>query len=147
METTMNTILKSQRGKDILVDELYYQYHQNYTRNNLIYWECSQRKAKCCRARLITKLRIQNYEILRKISEHNHSARKSEIVAKKALSELKDKAGTNGSSTRDLITTCVASIDAACRAELPALQTISRNVRRWKRDDDLPSVSTGRNDL
>ena len=117
METTMNTILKSQRGKDILVDELYYQYHQNYTRNNLIYWECSQRKAKCCRARLITKLRIQNYEILRKISEHNHSARKSEIVAKKALSELKDKAGTNGSSTRDLITTCVASIDAACRAD------------------------------
>ena len=83
----MASILKSERGKDILVDDLQYTYHQNgYSSDkSVIYWECAKRKQKSCKARVHTKLKAENYELIKTCNEHNHAACKSTVDAKSAV--------------------------------------------------------------
>ena len=80
----MASTIKSERGNDILVDDLQYMYHRNgyNSDKSVIYWECTQRKQKSCKARLQTKSKDENYEFIKTYNEHNHAASKSTVEAK-----------------------------------------------------------------
>ena len=46
----MAAVIKSERNKEILVDELQFMYHQNgkNKQGTKIYWECIERKKRNC---------------------------------------------------------------------------------------------------
>ena len=88
----MASTIKSERGNDILVDDLQYMYHRNgyNSDKSVIYWECTQRKQKSCKARLQTKSKDENYEFIKTYNEHNHAASKSAVEAENAVGKLKE---------------------------------------------------------
>lgn len=144
----MAHIIRSKRGRDLLVDDMHYTYNQNKSNKDgsVIYWECSQKKKQCL-ARLHTTSKTEGYGILKSIHEHNHAATQSRIEAKVALSELKENAKQSGLSTRPLISSCLSSLDNHGRAHLSNLDNMSRNVRRWRQRElkfpPIPSSRTG----
>ena len=54
--------VKSERNKDVLVDELQFMYHQNgkNKQGTKIYWECIERKQKLCTGKIHTKSKEHN---------------------------------------------------------------------------------------
>ena len=112
-----------------------------------IYWECIQRKPKSCTARIHTKSKDHNYEIVKRINEHVHQSTKSKVDAKVAIQELKEEVVKSNHPTRSLIANCLSSLDDCGRAELRNVQHLSRNVRNWKQQTlctpPIPSERTG----
>ena len=68
-----------------------------------IYWECIERKQKSCTARIHTKSKDHNYEIVKRINEHVHQSTKSKVDAKVAIQELKEEVVKSNHPTRSLI--------------------------------------------
>ncbi|XP_068205394.1 uncharacterized protein [Palaemon carinicauda] len=130
----MSSTIKSERGKDILVDALQYMYHKNGSNSDksIIYWECAKRKQNSCKARVHTKSKSENYELIKTTDEHNHEASKSTVDAKSAVAKLKDDVASSNSATRSLVASCFSTLDTCSRAEVQNVQHLSRNVRRWR---------------
>ena len=126
----MAAVVKIERNKDILVDELQFMYHQNgkNKQETKIFWECIERKQKSCTARIHTKSKDHNYEIVKRINEHVHQSTKSKVDAKVAIQELKEEVVKSNHPTRSLIANCLSSLDDCGRAELRNVQHLSRNV-------------------
>ena len=115
----MASFTTSERGKDVLIDELQFMYHMNgwNKEGTKIYWECTVRKQKCCPARLHTKSKDYDYEILKHVNEHNHTSTKSQVDAKVAIQELKKDALTSSQPTRSLVADCFSSLDDCARSK------------------------------
>ena len=64
----------SQRGGDILVDDLHAMYNKQGTNSNvnLIYW-VSTRRPKHCKTRLHSKIEMDDYKIVNHVHDHNNS--------------------------------------------------------------------------
>lgn len=146
----MVSTFKSERGKDVLIDDLQYCYHLNgkSAGGEKLYWNCALRKKNSCAARLHTFSRDQNYSIVKHINEHNHEATKSEVDVRKAMNKLKECATVSNStaSTRDLVANCMHNLDNNARGKVKKLESISRSVRGWKQDPTkLPPTPISRN--
>lgn len=79
-------IIKSERRNYMLVDDLKFVYYKHLTNESgtILYWECSQRKKRKCKARLHTKTSTENFDILKYVNEHPaHSSIKDKFGAKK----------------------------------------------------------------
>ena len=133
----MTSIIKSKRGKDILVDKLNYMYVCNGDNKSgsVIYWECTKRRNASCLTSLHTKCRLDNFEI-KQIKEHNHSSSKSDVAVKEAICNLKETAKNNKfEPTRSLVGDCLSTIDSTSKAEITNVKHLSRSVRKWKAED------------
>ena len=130
----MVSIIKSERGNDMLVDEQQFMYHKHGTNKDhtVIYWVCSQRKKRNCKARLHTKTSDNGFEVLKHINEHTHSSTKDRVDAKVAHESLKEKVKTSHQSSRVLVAQATASLDEAVLSQMPNTSHISRNIRMWR---------------
>ena len=65
----------------MLVDEQQFMYHKHGTNKDstVIYWVCSQRKKRHCKARLHTKTLDEDFEVLIHVNEHTHSSTKDQV--------------------------------------------------------------------
>ena len=143
----MARVIKSERGSDMLVDEMQYMYHRHSKNNSgtIIYWECSLRKQKKCKARLHTKTLIEDVEILKYVNEHNHSATKDVVEAKSAQITLKATSATSHQSSRVLVSQAAATFNEATLSQLPSVSTISRSVQKWRQKKaNFPAVPMSR---
>ena len=139
----MVSIIKSERGNDMLVDEQQFMYHKHGTNKDstVIYWVCSQRKKRHCKARLHTKTSDEDFEVLKHVNEHTHSSTKDQVDAKVAHESLKEKVKTSHQSSRVLVSQATASLDEATVSQMPNTSNISRNIRKWRQNlSNFPSV-------
>ncbi|XP_068232264.1 uncharacterized protein [Palaemon carinicauda] len=144
----MVSIIKSERGNDMVVDEQQFMYHKHGTNKDgtIIYWVCSQRKKRNCKARLHTKKTSDNdFEVLQHVNEHTHSSTKDRVDAKVAHESLKEKVKTSHQSSRVLVAQATASLDESVLSQMPNTSHISRNIRKWRQKlSNFPSVPCGR---
>ena len=109
----MVSVIKSERGKDVPVDELQYMYHQNGTNKcgSVVYWECAERKFKGCKARLRANSGSNSFEYIKKENEYIHLSGKDKVEAKKAQQASKDKEASFHQWNCALVSECVTVVD------------------------------------
>ena len=61
---------KSERGRDIFVDDQKYSYHQHGKNRikTVVYWVCSERRQKSCKARLVTNYNNGDYAVVKQVN-------------------------------------------------------------------------------
>ena len=86
-------------------------------------------------------MHTEDGEIIKYVSEHNHSATKDVVEAKIAQTTLKTNSATSHQSSRALVSQAAATLDEATLSQLPSVSTISRNVRKWRQKNaNFPTV-------
>ena len=114
---------------------------------SVIYRECTKRRNASCLARLHTKCRLDNFEIVKQINGHNHSSSKSDVAVKEAICNLKETAKNNKfEPARSLVGDCLPTIDSTSKVEITNVKHLSRSVRKWKAEDrhhpEIPTTAT-----
>ena len=136
----MALLIKNERRRDMLVDELQYIYlnHSENKSSTIIYWDCFQRKQKKCKARLHSMSLLDDVE-------HNHSAIKDVVEVKSTQVTLKANATASHQSSRVLASQATANLDEATLFQLHSLSTLRRNVRKWRQKNaNLPALPISR---
>src|ERR1043165_9981199 len=90
--------VKSQKGKDFLVEEGYTFRNERISMVKTI-WKCTNYRKHKCMARCHT----EKGNIKRTIGVHNHVPDTAEIEARKTLQKMKDRAITTQESTHQLL--------------------------------------------
>ncbi len=142
----MFQVVQSTQKKDQLVDSLnfIYQEQKKNSKKTRVYWECIKRK-QFCKARLITKSKSENYELLSSVLEHNHASSKDKVEARKAMNEMKEMAQNEYIATRSVIANVVSDIDEQVKAQMPHTSLMARNIRNWRQKHlDAPPIPNAR---
>ena len=125
----MPRTIQSTRGGKKLVDDLNYTYEKHRTNadGSKIYWRCD---VKSCSARLHTSTEENDYKVLNRIAEHQHSSCETKPKVCEALTKLKSTALSSQETSRSLIATTSTSLSENERAQLPSVSSLSRNFRK-----------------
>ena len=133
--------IKSEKGKEILVDKENYRYHRHKSNvdGSKVYWRCIVRS---CKARLHSDA---DFNILITIGSHSHSATAAEIRANVAISRVKHRSISSESQSRTIIAEEIRTLTGCGLAELPRIPYISRNIRRWRHVERMHPPIPGSN--
>ena len=124
------TMLKSSKGRDLLVDSNNYSYRGSGSnaKKTVTFWRCCKDK---CRARLSTKFDDINV-ILSTLNDHNHAVTNAEIEAKKVKAALKEASLSSQLPPRILLADAGALLSDEAKAALPKLPSMSRAINKWR---------------
>lgn len=85
---------------------------------------------KHCRAKLHTKALDEEIVILKKIGEHLHGSTAASTKMRSVMKDIKEKAETTPNTSRSIISTVTENLNECELAQMPAMATVSRNIRR-----------------
>ena len=94
-----------------------------------IYWRCENRS---CKARLHTD---ENYIEIKKFGTHNHASTAAEVNARTAVSNIKAKSISSRDAPRSIIAGEVEKLNECALSQIPQLEQLSKNIRRWRQAD------------
>jgi hypothetical protein len=120
--------IKSEKGKDLLVDQGYIYRHERIISNSgKVIWRCIDHAKKKCRGRCHT---IGQHVTHR--SGHNHAPDAAKVEARRALNIIKDRAISSQDAPTNIIAQASSSISQAAAGQLPSLSSIIRNILRFR---------------
>ena len=129
----MASFIRSERNKRKLIDEENYVYDKHVEYDTKTYWRCELFYKGGCRARVHTTSGCDSGEITFRSGVHQHPSNSAAVNAKKTVSSMKDQIYINGTiSTREVMSSTLQFCDENSKSELPATETISRNIRNWR---------------
>ena len=84
-------IIKTSKGKDMLIDDGYLYVFQKILADDVQSWECTERrKNTSCRARV----KIQNDQIIARVNQHTHAPNRTRVEVQKVRVQMKRRAET-----------------------------------------------------
>ena len=119
-----------------LVDHPNYIYRIDRKYGEKTYWKCDSME---CKARVHTKLEDDSVSICKTVGEHCHPSKPKVYKAK-----TKSIATNSQTSARSLIAEVASSLDSNVLALLPTKAHLSRNIRGWRQEENVPGIPTGR---
>lgn len=115
-------ILKSQRGKDVLIHDGFIYNSDGQTKENTQRWRC---RSRACRGALW----IEGDSIV-KVKVHNHLVNEEEVGKLRILAKISDKATQTREASLDIICEEIAEIDTNLIQTMPKLKSIVDNINR-----------------
>ena len=96
--------------------------------------------------RVHTSYNLDTIVILYRSGVHNHFSSVSKVDAQKTINALKEKVYSSGTpSTREILSTTLQHINGDARHQLPSLDSLSRNIRKWRQvNTGAPASQTNR---
>ncbi|CAF4568449.1 unnamed protein product [Rotaria sp. Silwood2] len=120
------SILFSQTEKDKLVlIENGFDYIQERTHENKVYWQCTQCNKQKCKARLHTI----NNTICHLIGDHNHAPNPSISGIRQCRSEIRDLSKT-AMATHSIVATSIATTSTTVLSQLSPINDLKRTICR-----------------
>ena len=138
MEFTFSSINQPQ-----LIDGGYLYSMQKDLANGALSWECIYRKRGICKARL----KILNGEIIDRTNEHTHAPSRAKVEATKIKHAMKRRAETTLDPTHRIISDTLAEVTPTAAINLPRIENIRRNIRRYRESHNLPANPNNRADI
>lgn len=119
--------IKSNRGNNILVHDNFLYNKQKTLSNDVISWECiNRRNKKSCMARVKT---LDN-EVVGTMNEHTHPPQPDEIRVMKVRAGMKQRARETTERTRNIISHGISNEDDDVLANFPSFRTMQRDIQR-----------------
>lgn len=126
-------IIKSQKGKDLLVLEGYCFLREKVVDNKIV-WRCSEYKISKCMARCHTV----DGAVVKKTTNHNHVADAAKIEARKIMADIKNRAVVTQKSTHLIVAATSSEVTGAVAGQLPSVRGIKQTIRRVRREQKIP---------
>ena len=120
--------IKSEKNKDMLIFENYTYTKQKLLVDNVICWECTQRKTRHCNARIKT----QNGQLFGRLNQHVHAADPEKAEIRRVASEVRRRATTTGERPQNIIANAVMNLDDGTSARMPSVTCMARNINRQR---------------
>ena len=135
---------KSSKGKLQLIVDCYLYNKQKDLANNVISWECvDRRNAKSC----IARVKTANDQLVERVNEHTHPPRPEMIKAHVIRGNMKDRARLTTEKTRNIIVEEISNEPNEILAVLPPLRTIQRDIQRQRQNNNVRDPIPADNDF
>lgn len=132
-------IIKTQKGRDLLVLEGYCFLREKTGVNGKVIWKCSEYKVSKCMARCHTVAGA----VVKRTAAHNHIPDAAKIEARKTMTIIKERAATTQECTHQIVATTSAGVTAAVAGQLPSVRGIKQTIRRVRREQQIPLPTPG----
>lgn len=127
-------IIKTQKGRDMLVLDGYSFLREKKGVNGKLIWKCSEHKDSKCVARCHTI----DSALVKSIAVHNHVPDEAKIAARKTITDIKQRAATTQEASHQIVATTSAGVTAAVACQLPSVRGIKRTIRRVRQEQQRP---------
>ena len=117
---------KAEKGKPVLIENDF-DYIEERTHENKVYWRCTQCNKQKCKARLHTI----NNTICHRVGDHNHTPNPSISGIRQCRSELRELSKTT-MATHSIVATPIATASTAVLSQLPPINNLKRTVSRQR---------------
>ncbi|KAL0849657.1 hypothetical protein ABMA28_013911 [Loxostege sticticalis] len=132
-------ILKSKRGKDILISEGF-SYHLNKRRDNKYYWRCTRKSSTRCNVSVTSLLTTNNlHVVLSQNHDHTHLPDPEKRHELQLKANLKEKAHLSLDSPAQIIQRCKQSVPSTSSPQMPKKEAMRKMIQR-ERNKNLPSI-------
>ena len=133
-KSTMEFV-KSEKGKDKLIYEGFEYVKQKNLANEVVSFECIQRRYKsACKA----KVKVLGQEIVGRLHEHTHGPDPARKEVLKAVEKMKRRAEETEETPQQIITQSVSCLSQDAKANLPTMHVLRRSVRRCRQQVGNP---------
>ncbi|CAF0950737.1 unnamed protein product [Rotaria sp. Silwood1] len=116
----------TEKGKPVLIENGF-DYIQERTHENKVYWRCTQCNKQKCKARLHTT----NNTICHRIGDHNHAPNPSISGIRQCRSEIRDLSKTT-MATHSIVATSIGTASTAVLSQLPPINNFKRTICRQR---------------
>lgn len=117
--------VKSQKGKNLLVDGGYL-YIKEKNSLNITIWRCVEYTSAKCRGRCHTK----NDEVIHTSNNHNHVANTAEIECKTTVERIRESAVNRMDAPQAIIAQETICISQSVAVTLPSVPSLKRTIQR-----------------
>ncbi|CAF2682034.1 unnamed protein product [Rotaria sp. Silwood2] len=107
-----------------------FDYIEERTYKNKVYWRCTQCNKQKCKARLHTT----NNTISHRVGDHNHAPNPSVSGIRQCRSEIRNLTKTT-IITHSIVATSIATASAAVLSQLPSINNLKRTVCRQRAEN------------
>ena len=129
--------MMSKRGARKVIDEGNSVYELNKKCSSAISWRC-ERRYQGCKSTIRTS--VESFEADAPVIIHRsaviceHPNDSSKIAARCAVAAMKSRVTNNCTieSTREIVNSTLNQVDQHTEMQLPGLNTMSRNIRKWR---------------
>ena len=133
--------IKSQRNADQIVHKNGIFRFERTNSGGTTYWKCIEYDRQSCRCRIHTEGSSYNRRVIKEVGQHNHIPNKTEVDVRKFKNKVKEVAKTTQVIPHQIVAAeCVGLSDHA-RALLPSVNQIKRNIRNYRKTNDVPNAS------
>ena len=126
MEFTSTT-----KDKPKLIDGGYLYVRQKDLANDVVSWECDQRKRSTCKARV----KVLNDQIIERINDHTHAPNQTKVEVAKTRTTMKRRAETSIDAPQRIISEGLAQASPAVAVNLPRIENVRRTIRRYRENN------------
>ncbi|CAF3940872.1 unnamed protein product [Rotaria sp. Silwood2] len=117
---------KTEKGKPVLIENGF-DYIEERTYENKVYWRCTQCNKQKCKARLHTT----NNTIFHRVGDHNHAPNSSVSGIRQCRSEIRNLTKTT-ITTHSIVATSIATASTAVLSQLLPINNLKRTVCRQR---------------
>ena len=119
------------QNKPKLIDGGYLYVRQKDLANDVVSWECDQRKKGMCKARV----KVLNDQIIERINDHTHAPNQTNVEVTKTRAIMKRRAETSIDAPQRIISDGLAQASAAVAVNLPRIENVRRTIRRYRENN------------
>lgn len=132
-------IVKSKRGKDILIYKGY-SYHLNNKRDSKYYWRCTRSGPTRCNVSVTSRQTTSNiHNILSQNQDHMHLPNPGKRIELKLKANLKEKANQSFDSPSQIFQRCIQMVPSTSAPHMPNKIDMRRIIQR-ERNKNLQSI-------
>ncbi|CAF1069932.1 unnamed protein product, partial [Rotaria sordida] len=117
---------KTEKGKPVLIENGF-DYIEERTHENKVYWRCTQYNKQKCKARLHTT----NNTISHRVGDHYHAPNPSISGIRQCRSKIRNLSKTT-ITTHSIVATSIATASTAVFSQLPPINNLKRAVCRQR---------------
>ena len=112
----------------MLIDRGHLYVRQKDLANNVVSWECVQRRKKACK----DHVKIQNDTIIDRVNDHTHAPDQTKVEVAEVRATMKRRAETTLDAPHRIISEGLAHAPPAVAVNIPRIENIRRTVRRYR---------------
>ena len=113
---------KTEKGKPVLIENGF-DYIEERTHENKVYWRCTQ----CNKQKRKARLQTINNTIGHRVGDHNHAPNPSISGIRQCRSKLRELSKTT-MATRSIVAISIATASTAVVSQLPPMNNLKRTV-------------------
>lgn len=131
-------LLKSNRGKDILIHEGY-SYHLNRRRNEKFYWRCTKKDRRRCNVTISTVYTNNSHIVTSMNIKHVHLPDPEQQIALTLKDNIKEKAYNSMDAPSQIVQRCFQNVPSTSAPYMPNKDAMRMMVHRV-RNKNLPNI-------
>ncbi len=125
---------KSERGGDVCLYQAFEYIVKMRREEGVIHWRCREYRKFRCKATLITK----GDEVMKQQNEHCHGANLARARANLVVSQMKEDAAAQSTTTRNILGSRLEGVPATVLANMPKKGSIERRIRKARQTAQVP---------